>query len=60
MTNPATPADERALCAEELGLPLNTAVPSRVNWLANVQGFWRGLFGTANQEASSIDKSTAR
>jgi hypothetical protein len=43
MTNPAAPEDEKALCAEELGLPLNSAVPSRVNWVANVRGFWWDL-----------------
>jgi WD40 repeat protein len=45
MTNPTIPEDEKALCAEELGLPLNSAVPSQVNWVANVRGFWRGVFG---------------
>mgnify|MGYP006277733681 CR=1 FL=1 len=59
MTNPATPEDERALCAEELGLPLNTAVPSRVNWLANVQGFWHGLFGPGNQDSSLVPRQLA-
>jgi WD40 repeat protein len=59
MTNPATPEDERALCAEELGLPLNTAVPSRVNWLANLQGFWRGLLSQAHQDFSLVPRQLA-
>ncbi len=44
MTSTAS-EDEKALCTEELGLPLNSAVPSRVGWVANVRGFWRGGFG---------------
>jgi hypothetical protein len=45
MANPATPPEEKALCKDELQLSGLPAVPERVNWVANVQGFWQGVFG---------------
>jgi WD40 repeat protein len=45
MANPATPPEEKALCKDELQLSGLPTVPERVNWVANVRGFWRGVFG---------------
>jgi len=43
MTSTASP-EEKALCKDELQLSGLPAVPERVNWVANVRGFWRGVF----------------
>ena len=43
MANPATPPEEKALCKDELQLSDLSTVTERVNWVVNVQGFWREL-----------------
>ncbi|MEM6837074.1 MAG: hypothetical protein AAF609_09475, partial [Cyanobacteria bacterium P01_C01_bin.120] len=45
MTNPTTPDDEKALCAEELGLSQTTTPSERMNWVAAVRSFGSRLFG---------------